>query len=318
MAADAPNPASSVYAAAPPAESLIGNNPQSITTDWGRVGLILGDPKHANPHNPQFVPAHVTICSVFPATLRTPERVFRSAGFPQYILPVPPPNGFTCLRVYDTVAVVSDMNKVEDREWNGSDGQTLQPIPALDRSGYGGIAHDIIKILAGSYIGSNPNRMPGVGMLKGDLPTKAEFDHLHDIQTAFFRYFVAEADELHEKHKWNEIGHLHRFSLDQLGDHDPIRHPWHKEITKQSMKSCYGCGKLIMAMATTCEHCSRDLLELAISRYRLLGVNPVDAGDTILFRMVQQAIQREAQQETTFAPSSVNKPRPSSTAKQPE
>lgn len=286
-------PPISPVSTAPAPDALIGSRPREILTSWGAKGILLGDPVHPDPENPQFVPPHVTVCSVFPATLRTPERAFRCVGFPQFTLPTPPPDGFTCLRVYDTIALVADVAKHEDAEWDGRDGQIPKKIPALDRSGNGGLAYDIVQKLAGSLIGANPNRMIGVGILIGDIPTKQEFDRLHEIQNAIARYYVGEADELAEARKWKEIGSLHRFFLELLGDYDPIRHPWHKEIKKQTMKSCFGCGKLIMSIATTCEHCSRDLVELAIARWRLTGeISEAVMMDDQLFPIVKKATER--------------------------
>lgn len=289
--------------------------PRPVKTDWGGTGILVGNPLTPNQDNPQYVPNHRTICSVFPAELRTPERAIRSATWPQFVFPKPPDGGFTCHRVYDTVAIVQDDAKLNSPEYDPSregSSQTLRPVPAVGTSGFGGLVHDIVTLIAGDMHGATSHRMLGLGMIASDLPSKQEFDSLVSKQNELFRFYVHEADGLAVAQKWDQIRDFHRFALEQLGDLDPERHPWHKDIQATAMKACLKCGCLIRATAQGCDHCQVDLVHFAYDRWKLTGEIIVDQkGDPIVWSLTNKAIKLAMAKVATPPPAAPPPPAPS-------
>lgn len=285
---------SSRFSATPRPDELIGLNPREVVTDWGGRGIVVGDPKHPDPDNSGFVAPHAVICSVFNGVLKTPPLAFRCAGSPQFVIPKPPEDGFSCLRVYDTYALISDIGKLSDPNYEQrADQTTMARIPALSPSGHGGLAYDIIQQIAGDMHGATTGRMLGIGLIQGELPTQGEWKSLRERQEELYRFYVHEGDRLALAQEMDQIRDFHRFALSELGDFDPVRHPWFKDIMKQTMKNCFLCHKIIFQLATRCEYCHGDLVAEAVKRWELTGRKPGGVeGDEVVEREVDAAIKK--------------------------
>lgn len=200
----------------------------------------------------------VTICSVFPGTLR---KQCRHNGTTEYIVKAPARGMFTAYTVYDTQQWI----RMASEQGPRFDQYVPAPIPARV------VADSLVKDWAGNILRpKNCSTTIGVSIIKGNEPEASELQQLHGDQNAMFNAFIMEANSLHIAGKGVDITDIHRLAAKYMLDEGASQLPWFPTVLFMEVKTCIACRKKIHSEALRCEHCQTFLPQLYLD-YNLLA-----------------------------------------------
>lgn len=227
-----------------------------------------------DPMAPPFdmnLPPHVTVCSVWPLPVCTPEGLTSMLGDPQFGFPAIPMGQFACLRIYHGMVASLNIEAHESAEVSGELKDADRQIGRVINPKI--IAEDIVRQLSGDM--TLQGFKPGCMIIANDLPTEDEYLQLLQMNQGILKHLVEQADtEWYKDEKGGRatIRDLHRKALEMLGDLDEIRHPWYSNVQARANKKCPGCRNTMDADALICDKCRSWLPDLYIT----MGVEPTD------------------------------------------
>jgi hypothetical protein len=118
------------------------------------------------------------------------------------------------------------------------------------------IAADLVKEWTTGLLGTENGLRPGIWILQGEEPTRAEVEQMRAMQTAYFEGLFTDAEDLFRQGKAADIHDLHRAAARWLG-YESV--PWLEAMRQKVLKECQFCITRIDARASVCPNCHRDL-----------------------------------------------------------
>lgn len=240
---------------------FVDDAPNTTNANTLAAGNAAGNAFHAPtrpmdvlPEIRQVARNYCTICSIYPGALR--KRV-RHNGLTIYEIPAAVRGSFVTYQVYDTQEWCSRPDPT-----NGNQHWMPMPIPARV------VAEDLVATWAGDTLGKKSGFTPGITIIAGDQPTKAELKSLRDGQTALFDWYVKDAHGKHTRGQSNEITDVHRLAARELLDKGVERLPWYPNTMFADVKDCVACGKQIEAKSKVCDKCQTNLVDW-YTKYKL-------------------------------------------------
>ncbi len=212
----------------------------------------------------------VYICSVapIPRTAHRDHNVVHTVTLPNgrtgramglgvdYVLPAARRDSYKVLAVYDTFQLLRSLN-----EFKGELEESMEKkdIPAVT------VANDLLAQWTTSVLGGAQNVYPGIGIIRGPVPTPEELSHLRAVNTLWCEWGVNDAGEHYAKGYTNDIHTIHRKMAEWLYDTGAYQFEWYKERKQLDLKDCPACLTKIPARATACGHCHTNLITFYVS-----------------------------------------------------
>lgn len=181
-----------------------------------------------------------TIISVYPLPL---ELSLMHEGTKIYRIDAAPKDGYSKLVVLDTFATCKNFS---------SGALYPAPVPASV------VADNLIQAWTKGRVGTSQDSQLGPGILicAGPEPTEAEVASAKELQTAYFRKLVNDADASFSKEGSLNISDDHRMAAEWMGTKD---RKWAQPITPAETKRCPACAEEIKAAALICRFCNTNI-----------------------------------------------------------
>ena len=196
----------------------------------------------------KYAPSTRTICSIYPEKCSmvldlgpTPQ-----GGRTNYVIEGAPKGEFRLLHVQDSWESILDYAQIQHV---GENRRTGRPESAEN------IARQLVREWT-TGAGSGPGQQPGIMLIAGREPSKAELAHLTAVQNACFEWLVHTARGFKANHQWRNINEKHRIAGKWLG----VKEDWVNDVgTDMDKGVCAHCySPLLHPLATVCAVCHKD------------------------------------------------------------